>query len=60
MGKSERGKLFIGIKVLGKTIFSLLFHGYRVSFPRVKRPERGVNHSPLFSAEVKEMVELYL
>ena len=30
-----------------------LFHG-------VKRPGRGVNHLPPFSAEVKERVELYL
>jgi hypothetical protein len=30
------------------------------SFPGVKRPGRGVNHSPLSSAEVKERVELYL
>jgi hypothetical protein len=30
------------------------------SFPGVKRPGRGVNHPPLFSAEVKERVELYI
>ena len=30
------------------------------SFPGVKRPERGVDHSPPSSAEVKERVELYL
>jgi hypothetical protein len=29
-------------------------------FQRVKRPGRGVNHPPPFSAEVKERVELYL
>jgi hypothetical protein len=33
---------------------SLLCNGYRLSFPGVKRPERGVNHPPLSSAEVKE------
>jgi hypothetical protein len=39
---------------------SLLYNGYRV-FPRgVKRPGRGVDHSPASSAEVKERVELYL
>ena len=27
---------------------------YRVSFKRVKRPGRGGDHSPAFSAEVKE------
>jgi hypothetical protein len=30
------------------------------SFPSVKRPERGVNHPPSSSAEVKERVEIYL
>jgi hypothetical protein len=30
------------------------------SFQGVKRPGRGANHPPLFSAEVKERVELYL
>ena len=37
----------------------LLRSGYRVSFPGVKRPERGVNHPPPYSAEVKERVELH-
>ena len=36
---------------------SLLFNGYRVSFPGgVKRPGRGVDHPPLSSAEVKEII----
>jgi hypothetical protein len=39
---------------------SLLYNRYRVSFPGVKRPGRGVDHPPLSSAEVKERVELYL
>jgi len=30
------------------------------SFPGVKGPGRGVEHSPSLSAEVKERVELYL
>jgi len=30
------------------------------SFPGVKRPGRGVDHPPPFSAEVKERVEIYL
>jgi len=34
--------------------------GYRVSFPQVKRPGRGVDHPPPSRAEVKERVELYL
>jgi len=39
---------------------SLLYNGYRVSFPGVKRPGRGVDHPTPSSAEVKESVELYL
>jgi hypothetical protein len=39
---------------------SLLYNGYRVSFPGVKRPGRGVHHPPTVNAEVKERVELYL
>jgi hypothetical protein len=39
---------------------SLLYNWYRLSFPGVKQPERGVGHSPLSCAEVKERVELYL
>ena len=39
---------------------SLLWDGYRVSFPGVKRPGRGVNHPSSSSAEVKERVELYV
>jgi hypothetical protein len=31
-----------------------------VSLSRRERPERGVDHSPPFQAEVKERVELYL
>jgi len=30
------------------------------SFPGVKRPGHGVDHPPASSAEVKEIVELYL
>jgi hypothetical protein len=39
---------------------SHLYNGYRVSFPGVKRPERGVDNPPSSCAEVKERVELYL
>jgi hypothetical protein len=38
----------------------LLYNGYRVSFPGVKRPGRGVDHPPSSSAEVKERLEVYL
>jgi hypothetical protein len=37
-----------------------LYNGYQVSFPRVRRPGRGVDYPPPSSAEVKEGVELYL
>jgi hypothetical protein len=37
---------------------SLLYNGYRVSFPGVKRPGRGVDHPPPSNAEVKQRVEL--
>jgi hypothetical protein len=39
---------------------SLVYNGYRVSFPRVKRPGRGVDHPPPSSAEVKEIIQLYV
>jgi hypothetical protein len=39
---------------------SLVYNGYRVSFPVVKRPELGFDHPTPSSAEVKERVELYL
>jgi len=39
---------------------SLAYNVYRVSFPWVKRPDRDINHSPPSSAEVKEIVELYI
>jgi hypothetical protein len=39
---------------------SLLYSGYRISFPRLTRPGRGVNHLPPYSEEVKGRVALYL
>jgi hypothetical protein len=38
---------------------SLLYNEYRVSFLRVNRTGRGVNHPPLSSAEVEERVHVY-
>ena len=38
---------------------SFLYSGYRVSFPWLKRPGRGVDHPPPTSAVGKERVELY-
>ena len=39
---------------------SFLWHGYRVFFTRVKRPESGFDHIPPFGAEVEERLWLYL
>jgi len=39
---------------------SLLYNGYRVSFPWVGRSGIDANHPPPSSDEVKERVELYL
>ena len=39
---------------------SLLYKEYRVSFPGVKRPRRGVDHPLPSSADFKERVQLYL
>jgi hypothetical protein len=35
---------------------SLLYNGWQVSFPRIKRLGRGVDHPPSSSAEIKERV----
>ena len=34
---------------------SLLFNGYRISFPGMKWPEREFDHVPPFSARVKKI-----
>jgi hypothetical protein len=39
---------------------NLLYNGYRVSFPVVKRWGRGVDHPPPSNTEVKKRVQLYL
>lgn len=39
---------------------SLLYKRYRISFPGEKRPGRDINHAHPSSAEVKEIVKLYL
>jgi hypothetical protein len=39
---------------------SILYDGYQVSFPGVKWPGHGVDHSPPCSAEVRKRVELYI
>jgi hypothetical protein len=39
---------------------SLLYNGYRVSFPGIRRPGRGVNRPNPSRVKVKERVKLYL
>jgi hypothetical protein len=39
---------------------SLLYNGYRVFAPGIKRPGRGADHPPPSGTEVTEKVELYL
>jgi hypothetical protein len=38
----------------------LLYNGYRLSLPGVKRSGRGVDHPPSSNVEGKERVEVYL
>jgi len=39
---------------------SLLHNGYRLAFPAIRWPGRGVDSPPPTSAEVKEKLELYV
>jgi hypothetical protein len=39
---------------------SLLYNGYRFSFPGVKRQGRGVNHPLQSTADIRERLQLYL
>jgi len=39
---------------------SLLYNAYRVSFPRIKWPEHGVNHPPPSNAEVNNSIPIPL
>jgi hypothetical protein len=65
------GLTVLGSKVGGTEIFhirpdrpwsppSLQYNYYCICFPGIKRPGRGVNHTPTSSAEVKERVEIYV
>jgi hypothetical protein len=58
--ESRRGRDFLHSSIPAQGPPSLLYNGQGVFFPGVKRPERGFEHPPLSSAEVKERVELYL
>ena len=53
-----RGFLHPSIPAVAPTTF--LYSGYTVSSPGLKRSERGIEHQPPSSAEVKERVEQYL
>ena len=54
------GEIFHTRPVRPWGLLSHLHDGYRLSFLRLKRPGRGVNHPPLSSAEVKEGVKQHL
>jgi hypothetical protein len=58
--KSRGGKIFRSRPDRPWGQLSLLYNGYLVYFPGVKRPERKVDHPPPSIARVKERVELYL
>ena len=44
----------------GPDVSGILYGGYRVSSPGLKRPGSDLNHPTTSSAEIKERVELYL
>jgi hypothetical protein len=52
------GEIFRPRRVRPRDPPSLLYNVYRLSFPWVKRTERGVDHPPQSRAEVKQRVEL--
>ena len=57
-GRSD-DRIPVGARYSATVKPSLLYNGYRVCFSWVKRIERGVNHPPWWSAEIKERVDLY-
>jgi hypothetical protein len=50
---TEPGDTFFFLSKSPNRLWSLLFIGYRVSFPVVKRPGSDIDHLPPSSAEVK-------
>ena len=54
------GEIFLASHGRSWDIPTLLYNGYRVSFPGLKLPGCGVDHPPLSSAEVKERIVLHL
>jgi hypothetical protein len=49
-----RGEIFRIRPDLLSGPLSLIYNEYRISFPGVKRPGRGIKHTPASSAEVKK------
>jgi len=57
VGSNTGGGEIFGARSCGPS--TLLSNGYRVSFPGLKRPGRGVHHPPLFGGEGKERSSTY-
>jgi hypothetical protein len=57
--ESRWGARFSASVQAGPGAYSAYYTMVAGSFPGVKRPGRGVDHPPPYSAEVKERVELY-
>ena len=57
---SRRGEIFHTLSDPPWGPSCILYNGYRFPFPGLKRPGRGINHPPPFSAELMEIVQLYL
>ena len=49
-----------GVEIFGPGAHPASYTMGTGSFPEVKRPRRGVDHPPPYSAKVKERVELYV
>ena len=59
-GYRVKEKIYLGVRERKSLNIAVLYNGYRVSCPGVKRPGRDANRPPPSSAEFKETVELYL
>ena len=58
--ESRRGEIFRTSPEWPWNPHNLLYNGYRLCIPGVKRPGHGVNHPPLLAPRLKKRLELYL